>query len=157
MSDEADQERGGPDIARADGPYWEDPVYRYLSRGHRSATEAGDAPEAARLAGLVEAIVNGAMPDELYAELEAEARADRKRRRQERKGRGRRPPASAAEEAQPVNVADLKKRIFNPHVSRENVIKALEAMPPAERKATIAGLPPGLRRKLGDYLKDDRR
>ena len=49
-------------------------------------------------------------------------------------------------------MAELKKRIFNPRVSKENMIKAIEALPPAERKATIAGLPPGLKRKLGGYL-----
>ena len=157
MSDGTGQERAEPAATRPDGPYWEDPVYRYISRRHRSAADVGDGPEAARFQGLAEALVNGAMPDELYGELEAEARADRKRRRQEHKGRRKPPRASVAEEAQSVNVADLKKRIFNPHVSRENVIKALEALPPAERKATIAGLPPGLRRKLGDYLKGDRR
>jgi len=159
MSDGTGQERAEPAATRPDGTYWEDPVYRYLSRRHRSAADAGDGPEAARFQGLAEALVNGAMPDGLYGELEAEARADRKRRRQERKGRRKPPPtgASGAEEAQSVNVADLKKRIFNPHVSRENVIKALEALPPAERKAMIAGLPPGLRRKLGDYPMGDRR
>ena len=156
MSDGTGQEGVEPAAAGPDDPYWEDLVYRYLSRRHRSAADAGDGPEAARFQGLAEALVNGAMPDELYGELEAEARADRKRRRQELKGRLKPPRASGAEEAQSVNVADLKKRIFNPHVSRENVIKALEALPPAERKATIAGLPPGLRRKLGDYLKGDR-
>lgn len=157
MSDGTGQHKAEPDTARPEGPYWEDPVYRYVSRRHRAATDAGDGPEAARFQGLAEALVNGAMPDELYGELDAEARADRKRRRQERKGRGKPPRAAVAEEAQSVNVADLKKRIFNPHVSRENVIKALEALPAAERKATIAGLPPGLKRKLGDYLKGDRR
>ena len=53
-----------------------------------------------------------------------------------------------------MNVSELKKRIFNPQVSRENVIKALEALPAGERRVTIAGLPSGLRRKLGEYLKD---
>lgn len=140
--------------ARAAGPYWDDPVYRHVSRRHRSAVAAGDGPEADRLDGLMQELADGAMADELYWQLDAEAKADRKRQKQERKRRGPPPRRASAEERAPgINVADLKRRIFNPHVSRENVIKALEALPPAERKATIAGLPPGLKRKLGNYLK----
>ncbi|MFH1573592.1 MAG: hypothetical protein ABIG68_06380, partial [Acidobacteriota bacterium] len=84
-----------------------------------------------------------------------EAKADRKRQKEARKRQRKRPTrVSATEPSAPVNVADLKRRIFNPQVSRENVIKALEALPTEERRATIAGLPPGLRRKLGKYLTD---
>jgi hypothetical protein len=138
--------------------YWADPVYRYLSRLHRSAMTTGDRAEAIRVDELIQKLVERSMPDELYGQLEAEAKADRKRRQQERKKRGRplRVRASAADRPPSINVADLKKRVFNPHVSRENVIKALEALSPAERKATIAGMPPGLKRKLGTYLKDGR-
>jgi len=130
-------------------------VYRYVSRRHRSAAADGDEAEAARFDELMQVLVNASISDELYWQLDAEAKAERKRQKQERKQQQKRPPARAAAADRPasVNVADLKKRIFNPHVSRENVIKALEALPPAERKATIAGLPPGLRRKLGNYLK----
>jgi len=137
------------------GPYWEDEVYRYVSRRHRDALAVGSDAEAGRFEQLMRQLAEGSMPDELYGELDAEARADRKRRRQERKRRQpRRPPSwSAPERTPPVNVGDLKKRIFNRQVSRENVIKALEALPAPERKAVIATLPPGLRRKLGGYLK----
>ena len=102
----------------------------------------------------MEQLVDGSMPAELYRQLDEEAKPERRRQKDERKRQGRRPPKDVADvEREPsVNTADLKKRIFNPQVSRENVIKALEALPPGERKATIAGLPPGLRRKLGDYL-----
>lgn len=158
MSDATGKGRGGPAAARPAGPYWEDSVYRYLSRRHRSAVAAGNGPEAVRFDGLMQELVTRAMPDELYWQLDAETKADRKRRQQERKRR-RKPPstrASVVERPPSVNVADLKKRIFNPHVSRENVIKALEALPPAERRTIIAGLPPGLRRKLGHYLQGGR-
>lgn len=140
--------------ARPAVSYWEDPVYHYLSRRHRSDVAAGEDPEALHLDGLMQELVNGSMSDELYWQLDAEAKADRKNRQQERKKRRKPSPTgpSAVKGSPSVNVADLKKRIFNPHVSRENVIKALEALPPAERKATIASLPPGLRRKLGQYL-----
>lgn len=97
-------------------------------------------------------LVNGSMSDEIYWQLDAEAKADRKQRKLERKQRQKPSSVRPVEEASSVNIADLKKRIFNRHVSRENVIKALEALPPAERKSTIAGLPPGLKRKLGQYL-----
>jgi len=155
MSDATENHSQEPHPARPAGPYWEDPVYRYVSRRHRAAVDAGEADDAERLDGLMQQLVNASMPDELYWQLDAEARADRKKQKQERK-RERKPPPGRASEAEPrssVNVADLKTRIFNAQVSRENVIKALEALPSAERKATIAGLPPGLRRKLGEYLK----
>ena len=95
------------------------------------------------------------MPEALYGQLGTEAKSEKKRHKQRQKRRGDLRPiqASRSERASSVNVADLKKRIFNPQVSRENVIKALEALPPKEKKATIAGLPPGLRRKLEGYLK----
>ena len=154
MSDSTERETDAAPRPRPEGPYWEDPVYRHVSRRHRAAMSAGCDAEAARLDGLMQQLVNASMPDDLYWQLDAEARADRKRQRRERKRQSRPPPREAvARRAERVNVADLKKRIFNPRVSRENVIKALEALPPAERKATIASLPPGLRRKLGGYLK----
>jgi len=119
------------------------------------AAADGHVAETKRLDGLMQALVNGSMPDALHGQLDAEAKADKKARRQQRKRRRGPPPACASgiDRAPSVNVAELKKRIFNPHVSRENVIKALEALPPAEGKVTVAGLPPGLRHKLGDYLK----
>ena len=146
-------DRNEPAPARPAGPYWEDPVFRYVSRRHRSAVDAGDGPEAERFDRLMQQLVSGSMPDESYWQLDGEAKAERKRQKQERKRRATPPKRASGEERTPgANVEDLKRRIFNPHVSRENVIKALEALPPAERKATIAGLPPGLRKKLGNYL-----
>ena len=155
MSDSTEREMEAPPPPRPDGPYWEDPVYRHVSRRHRAATSAGCDAEAARLDALMQQLVNASMPDDLYWQLDAEARAERKRQRRERKRQSKPPPTheAVAQRSAGVNVADLKKRIFNPRVSRENVIKALESLPPAERRATIASLPPGLRRKLGGYLK----
>ncbi len=45
--------KGTRDAAAAGpaGPYWEDAVYRYLSRRHRSAVAAGDDSEAERVDG----------------------------------------------------------------------------------------------------------
>jgi hypothetical protein len=149
---------GRPDEAdtpeRPTGPYWEDPVFRFLSRQRRSA---GDDPaECERLDALMQDLSNAAMSDEAYWELAAEAQDDRRKRKQDRKQRRSRRPAGVdlADQRPTRNIRDLKKRIFNPHVSRQNMIKALEALPSGERAATIAGLPPGLRRKLGNYLKD---
>ena len=155
MSDSTENQMEGPPPPRPDGPYWEDPVYRHVSRQHRAAMSSGCDAEAARLDALMQHLVNASMPDDLYWQLDAEARAERKRQRQQRKRQSKPPPPheAVAGRATQVNVADLKKRIFNPRVSRDNVIKALESLPPAERKATIASLPPGLRRKLGGYLK----
>jgi len=155
MNDTTNEGSDSPSPQRPVGQYWEDEVYRYVSRQHRDALAAGSDAEAGRFEQLMQRLAEGSMPDELYWQLDAQARADRKKRRQERKQRQPRRPVSrsAPERTPPVNVADLKKRIFNRQVSRENVIKALEALPAAERKATIAALPPGLRRKLGSYLK----
>lgn len=136
------------------GPYWEDAVYQHLSRQHRSALTDGNTDETERVDELMQAIVNQTLSAEHYWQLEEEARADRKKQKQARKERSRsrqyipkdKPPTG-------TNVAELKKRIYNHQVSKENMIKAIEALPPAEKKATLAGLPPGLIRKLGDYIK----
>lgn len=133
-----------------EGAYWEDPVYRYLSRLHRE----GRADEVDDLEGTLQRMVDGSIDPEVYASLADAAREARRRDKAERKqksrGRGRRPAPDAAGTS--INTAELKKRIFNPRVSKANMIKAIEALPPGERKATIEGLPPGLKRKLGKYL-----
>ncbi|MBC8443222.1 hypothetical protein H8D79_00700 [PVC group bacterium] len=136
--------------ARPSGPYWDDPVFRFVSRQRHSA----DAAEAERLDALMQDLVNGAMSDDVYWELAAEAKVDRRKRKEARKRQQTGPPAGvdSAEREPSLNIGDLKKRIFNPHVSRDNMIKALEALPARERTETIAGLPPGLKRKLGKYL-----
>ena len=109
MGDTTEKRRG----SLLAGPYWEDPVYRYLSRGHRLAVAAGDDTEAVRFDGLMQELVNRSMSDERCRQLQLEAKADRKRQRQERKRR-RKPSthASAVERPASVNVANLKKRIF---------------------------------------------
>ena len=139
MTDPNKQGNGDTLGAQPAGSYWEDSVYRYVARLHHAAVADEDDPEIERLEKLVQELVDRSMSDDLYLQLDAEAKADRKSRKQDRKQQQRSRP---------------KKRIFNRHVSRENVIKALEALPSAERKATIAGLPPGLKRKLGKYIKD---
>ena len=143
----------------ADGPYWEDRAYQYVSRRHRSAVDSGDDTEATRLATLMAAFVSGTVPEDIYEQLSAEAKADRDKQKQERKKHGKSHPPRVVNDCDTatVNVSDLKRRIFSSNVSRENIIRALEALPPAEKKATIAGLPPGLRRKLGEYLKGGER
>jgi len=152
MNDTTEGQAMADTPARPTGPYWEDPVFRFVSRQRRSAGD--DAAEADRLDTLLQSLMDGAMGDEVYRELAEEARADRQKRKQNRKQQTR-PPAGVdpAEQRPSRNIGDLKRRIFNRHVSRENMIKALEALPPSERAATIAGLPPGLKRKLGSYLK----
>jgi hypothetical protein len=153
MTDRGDRQEQAGTPARPTGPYWDDPVFRFISRQRRSTGD--EAAECERLDALMQDLMNGAMSDEAYWELAAEAKADQTKRKQDRKQRQIRPPAGvgSAEQRSSRNIRDLRKRIFNRHVSRENVIKALEALPPRERAATIAGLPPGLKRKLGKYLK----
>ncbi len=156
MSDAAG--KGGPDAtpARPDVPYWDDPVYRHLSRLHREAQAEGADADEAQLDALMQKLIAGSIDDERYGELASEASAARKREKEERKKHPKPARARSAEKGSSINVADLKKRIFNSQVSKENMIKAIEALPPAERRATIKGLPPGLNRKLGQYLIDGR-
>ena len=138
---------------RPDVPYWDDSVYHYLSRQHHSASDPGDGEEVARIEKHMQDLVNQSMPDEQYWQLDKEAKTDRKKRKQERKQNQRRKPPTPSAPEGSINVTELKKRTYNPQVSRENVIKALEALPSKEKKATIAGLPPWLGRKLGQYVK----
>ena len=153
MSDNTGEPDRPDTPARPSGPYWEDPVFRFLSRQQRSAGD--DAQASARLDAFMQDLVGGAISDEAYWELAAEAKADHRQRKLARKGQQTRPPVGVVpgDERSSLNTGDLKKRIFNRHVSRENMIKALEALPPRERAETIAGLPPGLKRKLGSYPK----
>lgn len=152
MTDRGGRQGQAGTPARPTGPYWDDPVFRFISRQRRSTGD--DAAECERLDALLQDLMNGAMGDQVYWELAAEAKADRTKRKQDRKRKQIRSPAGvdSTEQRSSRNTRDLKKRIFNPHVSRENMIKALEALPPRDRAATIAGLPPGLKRKLGKYL-----
>ncbi len=157
MSDVAGKSGPGVTPARPVVPYWDDPVYRHLSRLHRDAQAEGADADAAQLDALMQKLIDGSITDERYEELESEASAARKREKEERKKQQNKPVRGrSAEKAPSANLADLKKRIFNPQVSKENMIKAIEALPPAERRATIEGLPPGLKRKLGTYLTDGR-
>jgi len=135
-------------------PYWEDPVYHHLSRQHRTAVANGDIRKTEALSSLMQDLANRSMPDDVYWDLAAGATADRRTRKQERKKSGKRSRRRVTMEETSANVRELKKRIFNPSVSRMNVIKALESLPTKERRETIATLPPGLRRKLGVYLRD---
>jgi hypothetical protein len=140
-----------PEASRGD--YWEDPVYRHLSRLHKDAETSGADEEVARLDRVMQELIDGSLDEAIYAELTVEARAGRKQAKQERKQRQPSRPRPE-DESTSVNVADLKKRIYNKSVSKENMIKAIEALPPGERRTLIDGLSPGFRRKLGSYLTD---
>ena len=134
---------GGPNAA-----YWEDPVYRYLSKLQRD----GLADRVPYLDAVMQSLIDGSIVEDRYAELLLEARTTRKQEKADRKSRQKNVPRPKADDEAALNVADLKKRIFNPRVSKANMIKAIEALPPRERKETVDGLPPGLKRKLGKYL-----
>ena len=135
MSDAGGIHGQGVTPARPDVPYWDDPVYRHLSRLHRDAQAEGVDVDVAQLDALMQKLIDGSISDERYGELASEGSAARKREKQERKTRQKPVRARSAEDAPSVNLADLKKRIFNPQVSRDNMIKAIEALPPAERRA----------------------
>ena len=78
------KEKRGSVVTRPAVPYWEDPVYHYLSRRHRSAVATGDGSEVVRFDGFMQELVNRTMPDEVYWQLDAEGKAERKKQQQER-------------------------------------------------------------------------
>jgi len=118
MNETTDKGSDSPTPRRPVGPYWEDAVYRYVSGQHRSVLAAGNSPEADRFDGLMQQLVEGSMRNELYWQLDAQSKADQKNRQQQRKRHQKHRPVggSAVEQASPVNIAALKKRIFNRHV-----------------------------------------
>ena len=138
------------DTQRPDIPYWDDPVYRHLSGLHRIALAEG--ANVAELDALMQSLIDGSITDVRYEELQSEASSARKQKKQDRKSRQKPGRPRSAESPPAINTANLKKRIFNPSVSKENMIKAIEALPPAERRKLIEGLSPGFKRKLGGYL-----
>jgi len=125
---------------RPDVPYWDDPVYRYLSRLHRAASDTGDTTEAARIDAEMQQLVQQDMPNDVYRQLDAQAKSDRKERKQSKRRSGRRPVQDDTRTE--INTADLKKRVYNRNVSRDNIIKALEAMPQVSEKPPSQGCPP---------------
>lgn len=138
-------------LVRPRGSYWEDPVYKFVSREHRLATQSGKPEEALRFADLMDKLAKGILPDDEYfrlAEQRRVAEAVLKRQRQQQfKGK-----TFPTEEKPTVNVGDLKRRVFNIQTSPENMVKALEAMPKGDREKTIKGLTPFLRSKIAKYL-----
>tara|TARA_B100000029_G_scaffold449812_1_gene473296 strand:- start:376 stop:867 length:492 start_codon:yes stop_codon:yes gene_type:complete len=129
----------------SDAPYWEDPVFRYLSRLQRDGREE-TVPD---MDEVLQGLIDGTLDEDRSAELAAEASAERKQMKVERKKKLRIPPDGTRAQ---LNTAELKKRIYNQLVSKENTIKAIEALPPFGREALLEGLSPGLKRKLGKYL-----
>ena len=96
-------------------------------------------------------LAKGILPDENYfllADQRRTAEATLKRQKQQQ-FKGKQLPQR---ETSTVNVPELKRRIFNTQTSQENMVKALEAMPKADREKTIKGLTPFLRSKVAKYL-----
>ena len=135
--------------------YWEDPVYRYVSRLCKQAHSISRPVEAARLAELMQRLVSKSLPDNIYFMLDVERRQAQKQQKQERKKKQRDGGRLVGKKnsVPAVNVAELKKRVFNPQTSQHNMIRALEAMPADERGKTIENLTSFLRSKIVSWLK----
>lgn len=137
-------------------PYFQDPVYHFVSRQHREASLANNQEVVQKWGDLMHKLSEGSLPDNIYFQLEGERRAEEQRLKQERKkhsqAQGQRRPEEKIEKSG-VNVAELKKRVFNPQTSPENMVKALEALPVQERKKVIGNLTAFLRSKIQQYLK----
>ena len=136
-------------------PYWEDPVYRCLAGLHRVAQTSGNNSEVARLAELLQKVADKSLADEIYFKLDAERKVIQKKTKLEQKKqqKGMLVSSKLAVQSQPsVNIIELKKRIFNPQTSPQNMIKALEALPVDERKKTVSSLTSFLRGKITKYL-----
>jgi len=135
--------------------YWEDPVYRYVSGRYKTAQAAGNHAEVALFAEFMQKIVGKSLPDEVYFRLDTERKAFQQQQKKERK-KGREVNAlkqrQVTEPRSAINVAELKRRVFNPQTSSQNMIKALEAMPTDERKKTIRSLTSFLKSKIAKYL-----
>ena len=152
-----DRQKKQPETARPavrpNVPYWEDPVYRFVSGMHRKAQTVGNQADVARMAELMQRLVNKSLPDDTYLKLDAERRAYQQKEKQERKKMQKGKVERQVTELRPsVNVAELKRRIFNPQTAPQNMIKALEALPADERKKTVQSLTPFLRSKIAKYL-----
>ena len=134
-------------------PYWEDPVYRYVSGLHKRVQIKGNAAELSRLAELMQKIVNKSLSDEIYFKLDADRKEFQRKMKQLRKKQQKSDHIVSKDSSAPsINIAELKRRIFNPQTSSQNMIKALEAMPAEDRKKTIQSLTPYLKSKIAKYL-----
>ena len=134
-------------------PYWEDPVYRFVSGMQRRAQTVGHEAEVARYSELMQRLVEKKLPDDAYFTLDAQRRELQRQQKAERK-KNQKKPANVQEPASNVDVTALKRRVFNPQTSQQNMIKSLEAMPAAERKKTISSLTTFLRSKIKKYLQE---
>ena len=62
MSDAGGKYGQGVTPARPDVPYWDDPVYRHLSRLHRDAQAEGVDVDVAQLDALMQKLIDGPKP-----------------------------------------------------------------------------------------------
>jgi hypothetical protein len=135
-------------------PYYNDPVYHFVSGQHRLAQQTNDPERVGHFDRLMQQFVNSVVPDELYFQLEAQRREFERARKTERKKNAPGPPSEGAVKGvkSPVNVAELKRRVFNAQTSPANMIHALESMPRPDREKVIRDLTPFLRGKIQSWL-----
>jgi hypothetical protein len=142
-----------PELKRFVGNYWEDPVFRFLSRQHRIAQDSRNGTEAVRLGELLQKVMQGTLPDEEYFRIMEDRRIAESALKKQ-KGKHGQPVISEKVQKPGVNIGELKRRIFNAQTSAENMIKAMDALPKEERIRTARSLPPFLRSKIAGYLKN---
>ncbi len=131
--------------------YWDDPVYHYLSALKKSAIETKSALEIARVDDLIKKVVNTSITEIEYNSLLEQYRQFKKMRKKQKQVQQQKP--AQIEETARLNISELKRRIFNPQTSPENMIKALEMLPKDERVKTVGRLTAFLRSKILPYLK----
>jgi len=140
------------------GPYWQNPVYQFMARTQRNAQTMGNTAEMQRASAIMQEIVENRISAEKYAELEALRIESERRAKSERKKQASanfNPNAARKEESiqTGVNVAEVKRRLFNLQTSPQNMIRELEKLPAAQRKEIAASLTVFLRSKIAPYLK----
>ncbi|MFA6268522.1 MAG: hypothetical protein WCW13_05415 [archaeon] len=135
--------------------YWEDPIYQFVARNHRFAQDKANAQEMARLSDLMQHLVNGTLSDTVRSELEGLRQAAERQAKAERKQNQRIPPKNVVKEETAlaeVHKDALKRQIFHPQTSPDNMIRAFERLPTEEKRRTAAKLTKYLRSKIADYL-----
>ena len=146
------QKQGHP-LVRKSVPYFQDPVFHYVSGLCHEAQSRHQEDQIRLFSEYMQQLSEQRMPDALYFQLESQRKEFERMRKAEKKISAKGPREFRPQEKPTVNVADLKKRIFNTQTSPENMIKALELLPSDERKKTILSLTAFLRSKIPGYLK----
>jgi hypothetical protein len=133
--------------------YWEHPTFQFLSKRQRLAQAANNVAELERINANLQKFMEGKMSEAELIKIEEmrkdSVKSEKAERRKQQKGFK---PRVVEEVHSQINTAELKKRIFNPQTSPQNMMMAFEKLPADERKRVAKSLTPYLRSKIPKYL-----